>query len=166
MEIAKICKEKKLKPFFDTAYQGFVTGDLDVDGTSLRYFIDQGFQLVVAQSFAKIMGLYGERIGALHIVCKDKDTATRVESQIKLLIRANYSSPPLNGARIAGMVLSDPDMKKEWLDNLKSVTDRITAMRELLKNKLTEIGAKSSTGNWDHITTQIGMFSFTGLTTA
>lgn len=163
-EIAKICKEQKLKPFFDTAYQGFVTGSLDKDGASLRYFVDQGFQLVVAQSFAKIMGLYGERIGALHIVCQDKDTAARVESQIKLLIRASYSSPPLNGGRIAGMVLSNEEMKLEWLENLKLVTNRITAMRELLKAKLTEVGANSSTGNWDHITTQIGMFSFTGLT--
>ena len=78
--ISDICKEYKLKPFFDTAYQGFVTGDLDKDGASVRYFLDQGFQMVVAQSFAKIMGLYGERIGALHIVCKDPDTAKKVES--------------------------------------------------------------------------------------
>ena len=92
-----------------------MTGDLDVDGSSLRYFMDQGFQMVIAQSFAKIMGLYGERIGALHVVCKDKETAGRVESHIKLMIRTNYSSPPLNGARIAGMVLSDEEMKKEWL---------------------------------------------------
>jgi len=69
-----------LKPFFDTAYQGFVTGDLDKDGASLRYFLDQGFQIIVAQSFAKIMGLYGERIGALHIVCNDVETAKTVES--------------------------------------------------------------------------------------
>lgn len=110
------------------------------------------------------MGLYGERIGALHIVCNDKETAAKVESQIKLLVRAAYSSPPLNGGRMAGMILSDEDMKQEWLENLKLVTNRITAMRELLKSKLTEVGAKSSTGNWDHITTQIGMFSFTGLT--
>ena len=84
-----------------------MSGDLDLDGTSVRYFLDQGFQVIVAQSFAKIMGLYGERVGALHIVCKDKDTAAKVESQIKILVRANYSSPPLNGGRIAGMVLTD-----------------------------------------------------------
>ena len=70
-QIAQVCKENSLYPFFDTAYQGFVTGDLDKDGQGLRYFLDQGFEMVIAQSFAKIMGLYGERTGALHFVCKD-----------------------------------------------------------------------------------------------
>ena len=164
--IADICKEQKLKPFFDTAYQGFVTGDLDKDGASVRYFLDQGFQMVVAQSFAKIMGLYGERIGALHVVCQNPETAKKVESQIKLIVRANYSSPPIHGARLAGMILDDKEMRQQWLDELVMVTDRITAMRVLLKENLEKVGAKSSTGSWDHITTQIGMFSFTGLTTA
>lgn len=112
------------------------------------------------------MGLYGERIGALHIVCNDVETAKKVESQIKLIVRANYSSPPIHGARLAGMILDDKEMRQQWLDELVMVTDRITAMRDLLKEKLTAVGAKSSTGNWEHITTQIGMFSFTGLTTA
>jgi aspartate/tyrosine/aromatic aminotransferase len=112
------------------------------------------------------MGLYGERIGALHIVCNDVETAKKVESQIKLIVRANYSSPPIHGARLAGMILDDKEMRQQWLDELVMVTDRITAMRDLLKEKLTTVRAKSSTGNWEHITTQIGMFSFTGLTTA
>lgn len=79
-QIAAVCKERSLFPYFDTAYQGFVTGNLDKDGEGLRYFVNQGFEMVIAQSFAKIMGLYGERTGALHFVCKDKDTAGRVLS--------------------------------------------------------------------------------------
>lgn len=109
--------------------------------------------MVVAQSFAKIMGLYGERIGALHIVCKDQDTAKKVESQIKLIVRAQYSSPPIHGARLAGMILEDPEMRQQWLNELVTVTDRITSMRTLLKETLIKVGAQSSTGNWDHITT-------------
>lgn len=79
-EIAKVCKENKLYPFFDTAYQGFVSGDLDKDGVGLRYFMSQGFEMVIAQSFAKIMGLYGERTGALHFVCGTKEIADKVLS--------------------------------------------------------------------------------------
>lgn len=98
-------------PFFDTAYQGFVSGDLDEDGQSLRYFLNEGFQMVIAQSFAKIMGLYGERIGSLQIVCESPEIAKKVESQIKILIRQNYSSPPIHGARLAGMILNTEEMR-------------------------------------------------------
>jgi aspartate/tyrosine/aromatic aminotransferase len=117
--------------------------------------------MCIAQSFAKIMGLYGERTGALHFVCGTKDTAAKVMSQVKIIIRTNYSSPPIHGARIAGMILNDPTMRQQWLDQLVKVTDRITEMRVLLKANLIKNGTK---GNWDHVTNQIGMFSFTGLT--
>jgi aspartate/tyrosine/aromatic aminotransferase len=160
-QIAKVVRENQLYPFFDTAYQGFVTGNLDKDGQGLRYFLDQGFEMCIAQSFAKIMGLYGERTGALHFVCGTKDTAAKVMSQVKIIIRTNYSSPPIHGARIAGMILNDPTMRQQWLDQLVKVTDRITEMRTLLKANLIKNGTK---GNWDHVTNQIGMFSFTGLT--
>lgn len=159
--IADVCEENMLYPFFDTAYQGFVTGNLDKDGAGLRYFINRGFELCIAQSFAKIMGLYGERCGAAHFVCGDKATATKVMSQAKLIIRRMYSNPPKHGARIAGMILSKPDMRQQWLDELVVVTDRITRMRKLLRKNLEDIGAK---GSWEHVTKQIGMFTFTGLT--
>ena len=162
-QIAQVCKENHLYPFFDTAYQGFVTGDLNKDGVGLRYFLDSGFEMVIAQSFAKIMGLYGERCGALHFVCGDKATAGKVLSQVKIVIRSNYSSPPLHGARIASMILNDTAMRQQWLNDLVSVTNRITEMRHLLKACLEKVGAK---GNWDHVINQIGMFSFTGLTPA
>lgn len=161
--IADVCKANHLYPFFDTAYQGFVSGDLDRDGQGLRYFLDQGFEMCIAQSFAKIMGLYGERTGALHFVCGDKNTAAKVLSQVKIIIRTAYSSPPKHGARIAGLILNDPQMRQQWLNELVNVTNRMTEMRQLLRKNLEQIGAK---GTWDHVTTQIGMFSFTGLTPA
>lgn len=160
-QIAAVCDENRLYPFFDTAYQGFVTGDLDKDGVGLRYFLNQGFEMCIAQSFAKIMGLYGERTGALHFVCGDKGTAGKVLSQLKIIIRTQYSSPPLHGARIAALILNQPELRNQWLQELVNVTDRITKMRELLRKNLEDIGAK---GSWKHVTEQIGMFSFTGLT--
>lgn len=161
-EIAEVCRQNGLFPFFDTAYQGFVSGDLDKDGVGLRYFLEQGFDMVIAQSFAKIMGLYGERTGALHFVCHNKDIAGKVLSQLKIIIRSNYSSPPRHGARIAGMILNDPSLRQQWLDELVNVTIRMNEMRKLLRAALERVGAK---GTWDHVTNQIGMFSFTGLTT-
>jgi len=94
-------KKNNLIPFFDSAYQGFATGDLDKDAWPIRYFISQGFQMFIAQSFAKNMGLYGERIGALHFVTANKETSEKVLSQLKIIIRKMYSSPPLSGALIA-----------------------------------------------------------------
>lgn len=160
-KIAQVMKENDLFPYFDVAYQGFASGCLDKDGEGLRYFVQEGFQMVIAQSFAKTMGLYGERTGALHVVCSDKPTAEKVMSQVKIIIRSNYSSPPVHGARIAGKILSIPDNRAQWLKELKAVTDRMNQMRAALKAALVKNGTK---GNWDHVTSQIGMFSFLGLT--
>jgi len=125
--------------------------------------MDQGFDMVITQSFAKVMGLYGERTGALHFVCKDKDIAGRVLSQLKIIIRTSYSSPPRHGARIAAIILNEPAMRQQWLDELVAVCARINRMRSLLRNELEKVGAK---GTWRHVTDQIGMFSFTGLSVA
>ena len=118
--------------------------------------------MVIAQSFAKIMGLYGERTGALHFVCSDKDAAARLLSQVKIIIRCNYSSPPKHGARIAAAILNNPANLQQWLNELVAVTKRMNDMRNALRSALE---AKKVKGDWSHITTQIGMFSFTGLTT-
>ena len=106
------------------------------------------------------MGLYGERTGAMHVVCSDKATAGKVLSQIKIVIRSNYSSPPVHGARIAGRILTNPENRAQWLLELKAVTDRMNQMRLALKAALDKNACK---GNWDHILSQIGMFSFLGL---
>ena len=158
--IADVCAKQRLYPFFDTAYQGFTSGSLDNDAYGLRLFIERGFEMVIAQSFAKIMGLYGERTGALHFVCANKESAARVMSQAKIIVRSNYSSPPKHGARVAAAILNDPSNRQQWLDELVTVCKRMNDMRAALRGALEKKGVK---GDWSHITTQIGMFSFTGL---
>lgn len=153
-------KKRNLLVYFDMAYQGFASGDINRDAWAVRYFIDQGINIVLSQSFAKNMGLYGERAGAFTVICSDADEAKRVESQLKILIRPMYSNPPVNGARIASMILNTPDLRKEWLTEVKGMADRIISMRTQLVSNLKKEG---SSHNWQHITDQIGMFCFTGL---
>ncbi|CAP38872.2 Protein CBR-GOT-2.1 [Caenorhabditis briggsae] len=160
-EMSRIIKDRKLLPFFDMAYQGFASGDVDNDAFALRYFVEQGHNVLVAQSFAKNMGLYGERVGAFSIVCDSTEEVSRVGSQMKIIIRPMISMPPLHGARIASRILSDPVLKQSWLEDVKMMADRIITMRQALKENLQREG---STRNWEHITNQIGMFCFTGIT--
>jgi len=159
-ELAKLFKEKKLIPYFDSAYQGYASGDLEKDAQSIHIFLNHGLQMIISQSYAKNFGLYGERIGAIHFVAKSKDVAVRVLSQVKLVIRPMYSNPPLHGARIVHKVLSNPALTQEWKDELKMVSERIITMRKALRDELKSLGTP---GNWDHIVSQIGMFSYTGL---
>uniref|UniRef100_A0A0X3QG33 Aspartate aminotransferase n=1 Tax=Schistocephalus solidus TaxID=70667 RepID=A0A0X3QG33_SCHSO len=160
--IGEIIKTRKLIPFFDMAYQGFASGDPDRDAAALRYFVDE-LQLptvLLAQSFAKNMGLYGERVGAFTMICDSKEEAARCMSQIKILIRPMISNPPLHGARIAAEILLDKELRSQWLADVKVMANRIISMRTALRDKLKEEG---STRNWQHITDQIGMFCYTGL---
>uniref|UniRef100_A0A8C9RCQ4 Aspartate aminotransferase n=1 Tax=Scleropages formosus TaxID=113540 RepID=A0A8C9RCQ4_SCLFO len=159
-EISEVIKKRNLLVFFDMAYQGFASGDIDNDAWAVRYFIEQGHNIVLSQSFAKNMGLYGERVGGFTVVCKDTEEAKRVESQLKILIRPIYSNPPINGARIAATILNTPDLRKEWLEEVNGMASRIIRMREQLVANLKKEG---STHNWQHVTDQIGMFCFTGL---
>ncbi|KAK0621719.1 pyridoxal phosphate-dependent transferase [Bombardia bombarda] len=163
-EIAEVMATKKHFPFFDTAYQGFASGDLDRDATAIRYFVEKGFELVIAQSFAKNFGLYGERAGCFHFLASPSPDAagitTRVASQLAILQRSEISNPPIYGAKIASTVLNDKALFAEWQDNLRTMSGRIIDMRKALRSKLEELGTP---GTWNHITDQIGMFSFTGL---
>ncbi|PSN69251.1 aspartate aminotransferase [Corynespora cassiicola Philippines] len=164
-KIAEVIRAKKHFPFFDTAYQGFASGDLNRDGWAIRYFIEQGFELVIAQSYAKNFGLYGERAGCFHFVTSPSSdahaTTTRVASQLAILQRSEISNPPAYGARIASLVLNDPKLFAQWEEDLRTMSGRIIEMRKALRSKLEELGTP---GTWNHITDQIGMFSFTGLT--
>ncbi|KAF9270269.1 glutamic oxaloacetic transaminase AAT1 [Marasmius fiardii PR-910] len=162
-EISDIVKEKKLFPFFDMAYQGFATGNIANDAFAVRHFVSEGHQVALAQSFAKNMGLYGERVGAFSLTTKDSEEKARVDSQLKIVIRPMYSNPPLHGARIANAILSDSGLYTQWEGEVKHMADRIIGMRETLYNMLTN--ELKTPGEWDHIKSQIGMFSFTGLTT-
>nr|AAM91546.1 aspartate aminotransferase Asp2 [Arabidopsis thaliana] len=153
-------RSKSLLPFFDSAYQGFASGSLDTDAQSVRTFVADGGECLIAQSYAKNMGLYGERVGALSIVCKSADVASKVESQVKLVVRPMYSSPPIHGASIVATILKSSDMYNNWTIELKEMADRIKSMRQQL---FEAIQARGTPGDWSHIIKQIGMFTFTGL---
>jgi len=158
--LAEVCKQKGHFPIFDTAYQGFASGDPDKDAWSLRYFAEQGFEMMVCQSFSKNFGLYNERAGNLVFVVKDANTLKQCKSQTELIVRAMYSNPPAHGARIVSRALNCPELKKEWYDNIQTMSSRILLMRAGLQERLEKLGTP---GSWSHITEQIGMFSFTGL---
>jgi len=162
-EILSIVQEKKLFPFFDNAYQGYASGDLEKDGAAVRMFEKAGLEMICAQSFAKNFGLYGERIGMLHLFCANFERAKVVLSRIKLVVRPMYSSPPRHGAMLVSRILEDPALKKRWETELKEIAGRILKVRSLLRKALEE---RKTPGTWEHITNQIGMFSFTGLTVA
>jgi len=162
-QVADVMEKRNLFPFIDAAYQGFATGDLETDAWPVRYLVQRGFELFVAQSFSKSMALYGERIGCLIVVLAEGRTqdTTNILGQLKLVARAMYMTPPKYGAEIVSRVLSDPALMEEWKKCLKVMVDRIQAMRTGLKGRLEKLGTP---GNWDHITNQIGMFSYLGLT--
>ncbi|KAJ3185065.1 Aspartate aminotransferase, cytoplasmic [Geranomyces variabilis] len=162
-QIADAIRHGEHFPFFDCAYQGFASGDLDRDAAAVRYFVEQGFELLVAQSYSKNMGLYGERTGCLTVVTKTPELALNVRSQMCKLSRASISNPPAFGARIVSMVLNDEQLFTEWKGQLKVMADRIIHMREVLFETLTEL---KTPGTWNHIVDQIGMFTFTGLNAA
>jgi aspartate aminotransferase len=161
--IIDACKKQGLIPMIDSAYQGYASGDLAKDGDSVKQFLDSGMEFLVTQSFAKNFGLYGERIGYLHIVAGSKDRADAVLSQIKLVIRPMYSSPPRHGAFLVNRILTSPERKAMWIKDLQKMSTRIVEMRSVLRSALEE---KGTPGTWNHITDQIGMFSYTGLTEA
>lgn len=161
-QIAEVIKEVGLFPFFDCAYQGFASGDLDKDASAVRLFVDLGLEMIVCQSFSKNMGLYSERAGCLNVITKDSQTAINVGSQLKTIQRAMLSSPPAFGARVASKILNSPALYEQWKVELKEMADRIISLREDVRNGLIKL---NTPGNWDHIVTQIGMFSFTGLST-
>ncbi|EIW69325.1 hypothetical protein TREMEDRAFT_68635 [Tremella mesenterica DSM 1558] len=159
-ELSDLFKKKKHFPFFDMAYQGFASGDILKDAFAVRYFVEQGHQLLLCQSFAKNLGLYGERVGAISFVCRSPEEKSRVDSQLKIIIRPMYSNPPIHGARLVSAILGSPELYEEWLVEVKGMAERIISMRTKLYNKLVEL---NTPGEWGHIKSQIGMFSFTGL---
>ncbi|OCH96464.1 PLP-dependent transferase [Obba rivulosa] len=161
IEISDIIREKGHFPFFDMAYQGFASGSTVRDAFAVRHFVAAGHEIALSQSFAKNMGLYGERVGAFSVIAEDPEQKARIESQLKIVIRPMYSNPPLHGARIAGTILNRPELYTEWEQEVKGMADRIISMRERLYDNLVRL---QTPGEWGHIKRQIGMFSFTGLT--
>jgi len=160
-QLSELIKKQKLLPFFDCAYQGFASGNHATDAASIRMFVEDGHTLAMVQSFSKNFGLYGHRIGALSVVGADEDEAKRVVSQMKMVIRPMYSNPPRHGARIVSTVLSDPKLSQDFKDQCAGMAERINTMRIALRSSLEATGTSRP---WDHITKQIGMFAFSGLT--
>jgi len=162
-KIREVCTKKMHLCWFDSAYQGYASGDLDKDAYATRSFAEADLPLFVSQSFAKNFGLYGERAGTLSMTCCSSEAVTNVLSQLDIIIRNIYSNPPKHGAYIVKTILSNPELEKEWRQELLDMSLRIQDMRKQLFDELTRLGTP---GSWNHITDQIGMFSFTGLSEA
>jgi len=160
-QISQICKEKDHFVFFDLAYQGFASGDPQKDALPIHTFVKDGHDVGIAQSYAKNFGLYGERIGAVSFMAQNSQKALELESQLKILIRPMYSNPPIYGARVVSIVLNSPELTSLWRKEVKGMADRIIGVRTLLVENLKSLGSKR---DWSHITNQIGMFCFSGLT--
>ncbi len=159
-EVIQVVRQRGLIPFLDMAYQGFGDG-IEADGKVVRRFTDTAGPLFVSNSFSKSFSLYGERVGALSIVAVSAEEAARVLSQLKRVIRTNYSNPPIHGGQIVAMSLSTPELRKLWEDELAGMRVRIRAMRQSLVQKLKE---KAPAHNFDFVIQQRGMFSYSGLT--
>lgn len=157
--LSRTIKECQLFPFFDCAYQGF-KNSLDGDAYPIRLFAQEGHDLLVAYSYSKNMGLYGERAGALCCVSKNNDSAKIVQSYFKKLIRANYSSPPIHSAKIVHTILCDPTLEQEWIEEVTEMRSRIHSVRGKLISKIT---SQPGGERYNFLKKQCGMFSFTGL---
>ncbi len=159
-QVVAVVKAQNLVPFLDMAYQGFGYG-LTEDGAAVRKFVAAGLMCFVSTSFSKSFSLYGERVGALSVLCESKEEAARVLSQLKIVIRTNYSNPPIHGGAVVAAVLANPEWRALWESELGEMRVRIKSMRQKLVDGLKAAGVKQ---DMSFITTQIGMFSYSGLT--
>jgi aromatic-amino-acid transaminase len=159
-QVINVIKARNLTAFLDMAYQGFGAGIAE-DGSVIGRFVDAGLSFFVSTSFSKSFSLYGERVGALSVVCTSKEECDRVLSQLKIVIRTNYSNPPTHGGAIVATVLGTPDLRAMWEAELSEMRERIKQMRVALVQGLKEAGV---TRDMSFITRQVGMFSYSGLT--
>ena len=161
-EVIQVVTQRGLVPFLDMAYQGFGDG-IEEDGKVVRLFAQAGGPLFVSNSFSKSFSLYGERVGALSIVGISAEEAARVLSQLKRVVRTNYSNPPIHGSQVVATALATPELRKLWEDELAGMRVRIREMRQALVQKLKE---KAPQHDFDFVIKQRGMFSYSGLTKA
>jgi aromatic-amino-acid transaminase len=159
-QVIATCKSRQLTPFLDMAYQGFGYGIAE-DGAVIGKFVASGQDFFVSTSFSKSFSLYGERVGAISVLCSSKDDADRVLSQLKIMVRTNYSNPPTHGAQVVTMVLTTPELRAQWEEELAGMRTRIKQMRVTLVDKLKSAGVMQ---DMSFIAQQIGMFSYSGLT--
>jgi aromatic-amino-acid transaminase len=161
-EVARICKAQGHVPMLDIAYQGFAEG-VDADAAAVRLFADAGLSFFVASSFSKSFSLYGERVGALTIVTGSTEESARVLSQLKRVIRTNYSNPPTHGGSIVAAVLADPKLRALWEEELAEMRNRIKSVRKALVDGLKARGVER---DFSFVLEQNGMFSYSGLSPA
>ena len=159
LEVIAAVKAKNLTAFLDMAYQGFGHGIAE-DGAVIGKFVEAGLNFLVSTSFSKSFSLYGERVGALSVLCENQEEASRVLSQLKIVIRTNYSNPPIHGGAVVAAVLGNPELRALWEKELGGMRVRIKAMRQKLVDGLKAAGVKQ---DMSFITSQIGMFSYSGL---
>ena len=159
-QVVEAVRASGLVAFLDMAYQGFGDG-IAQDGAVVQRFLEAGVDFLVASSFSKSFSLYGERVGALSVVCGTTSEAARVLSQLKIVVRTNYSNPPTHGAQIVATVLTTPELRVQWESELAAMRQRIRTMRQALVDGLQAAGVREGL---DHITRQKGMFSYSGLT--
>jgi aromatic-amino-acid transaminase len=158
-QVIAVVKAGNLVPFLDMAYQGFGQG-LTEDGQAVAKCVAAGLTFFVSTSFSKSFSLYGERVGALSVLCQDKDEASRVLSQLKIMIRTNYSNPPTHGGSVVAAVLNTPELRALWEQELAGMRSRIKEMRVAMVDKLKAAGVKQ---DMSFIASQVGMFSYSGL---
>ena len=159
-QVVASVKARNLTAFLDMAYQGFGFG-IQEDGAVIQKFVDAGLSFLVSTSFSKSFSLYGERVGALSVLCESKEEAAKVLSQLKIAIRTNYSNPPIHGGSVVATVLGTPELRAQWEQELAEMRDRIKVMRQTLVDGLKAAGVQA---DMSFITKQIGMFSYSGLT--
>ena len=158
-QVVEVIQSRGLVPFLDMAYQGFGEG-ITEDGAVIAQFVEAGLDFFVATSFSKSFSLYGERVGALSVVCGDNDQTMRVLSQLKVIIRTNYSNPPTHGAQVVAIILNTPELRAQWEQELGGMRQRIKVMRQELVTRLQGAGLRQDI---NFITQQKGMFSYSGL---
>jgi aromatic-amino-acid transaminase len=159
-QVVEVMRERRLVPFLDIAYQGFGDG-IDADAEAVRLFAAAGLDCLISSSFSKSFSLYGERVGALSIITSSKEETARVMSQLKRVIRTNYSNPPTHGGSVVASVLGSPELRAMWEEELGEMRDRIRTMRQGLVQKLKEQGVAR---DFSFVIHQRGMFSYSGLT--
>ncbi len=159
-QVIEAVQQGGLIPFLDMAYQGFGAGIAE-DGAVVRRFVDAGGPLLVSNSFSKSFSLYGERVGALSVVASSAEEAARLLSQLKRVVRTNYSNPPLHGGKVVATVLATPELRQLWEEELAGMRVRIKEMRVALVAKLAE---KAPQRDFGFVREQVGMFSYSGLT--
>jgi len=161
--ICNLMKTRRLVPFFDCAYQGWASGDMDVDAWVVRHFASEGVELLVSQSFGKNLGLYGDRIGFLTLVVGENVYVPALQSQLTLVLRPMYGNPCRPAAALLEQILLDPGKRQQWENQLRSMVTRVQGVRRQLRQRLEDL---VPTYNWQSITQQVGMFWFSGLSKA